>query len=147
MKRFLLLLILGCCMLPAGTAGAQTRGAVLKLAETNHDFGDVPHKGGEQVYDFAFTNGGDVPLVITRVVTSCSCIRATYPRRPVAPGGSGAIRITYEPIKSDPGAFNKVIQIYSNAVSGRDVITVQGNSLASDTPRIVRGGRTKTKNR
>ena len=28
-----------------------------------------------------------------------------------------------------PGAFNKVIQVYSNSVDGRDVITVQGNSI------------------
>ena len=35
----------------------------------------------------------------------------------------------YEPHKSEPGAFNKVIQVYSNSVDGRDVITVQGNSI------------------
>ena len=39
------------------------------------------------------------------------------------------IRIVYEPHKSEPGAFNKVIQVYSNSVDGRDVITVQGNSI------------------
>lgn len=145
MKRFLLLFILGCCPVAGGTAVAQSRGAELRFAETNHDFGDVPQKGGEQTYDFAFTNGGDVPLVITRVVTSCSCIRASYPRRPVAPGGSGTIRIVYEPIKSAPGAFNKVIQIYSNALSKRDVITVQGNSLEGDAPQKIETDGTKVK--
>ena len=40
------------------------------------------------------------------------------------PGGQGVIRITYEPHKSEPGVFNKVIQVYSNSVDGRDVITV-----------------------
>lgn len=147
MKRFLLLLILGCCPVVGGRLAAQSRGAELKLAETNHDFGDVPQKGGTQSWDFAFTNGGDVPLVITRVVTSCSCIRASYPRRPVAPGASGTIRITYEPIKSAPGAFNKVIQIYSNAPSKRDVITVQGNSIAEGAPLKARGNGMKVKNR
>ena len=45
------------------------------------------------------------------------------------------IRIVYEPQKSEPGAFSKVIQIYSNATSGRVIFTVQGNSLESDRMR------------
>lgn len=144
MKRFLLLI---CCCLIGGAAasGEEPRGAELWLAETNHDFGDVPRKGGDLVYDFVFTNGGDAPLVVTRVVTTCSCIRASYPRRPVAPGGTGTIRVTYQPLKSDPGAFNKVLRIYSNASSGCDVITVQGNSLDGGRSRKIRSEKVKPK--
>lgn len=50
-------------------------------------------------------------------------------KRPVPPGGEAAVRIVYEPHKSDPGVFHKVIQIYSNSVDGRHVITVQGCSV------------------
>ena len=39
------------------------------------------------------------------------------------------IRIVYEPLKSEPGTFNKVLQIYSNSVTGRELLTVQGNSV------------------
>ena len=54
------------------------------------------------------------------------------------------IRITYEPHKSEPGVVNKVIQVYSNSVDGRDVITVQGNSI--DTPpRKIKTGKVKVK--
>lgn len=144
MNRFLLLIC--CCLIGgAAAAGEEPRGARLRLTETNHDFGDVPRKGGELVYDFAFANSGDVPLVITRVVTSCSCIRASFPRRPVAPGGTGTIRITYEPLKSEPGTFNKVLQIYSNTPSGRDVITVQGNSIEESGVRKIKEGKVKLK--
>lgn len=108
---------------------AETRGPLLKLTETVYDFGNVERKGGDVSHVFPFRNEGDRPLVVLRVVTSCSCVKASFPKRPVAPGQSGEIRITYEPHKSEPGAFNKVIQIYSNSVSGRDIVTVQGNSL------------------
>ena len=66
----------------------------------SHDFGDVPRKGGDLVREFTFTNDGTVPLVVTRVITSCSCLKASYSKRPVAPGESGTISITYEPVRN-----------------------------------------------
>ena len=105
------------------------QGALLRMDSATYDFGNVPRKGGDLVKDFTFANDGTVPLVITRVVTSCSCLRASFPKRPVPPGGEAAVRIVYEPHKSDPGVFHKVIQIYSNSVDGRHVITVQGCSV------------------
>lgn len=113
----------------SGEAQTEPQGPMLKFSETVFDFGRVARKGGDVSHDFAFRNEGDRPLVVLRVITSCSCVKASFPKRPVAPGQSGVIRITYEPHKSEPGAFNKVIQIYSNAVSGRDIVTVQGNSI------------------
>ena len=103
-----------------------------------------PATGGDLVREFTFTNDGTAPLVVTRVITSCSCLKASFPKRPVPPGGQGVIRITYEPHKSEPGVFNKVIQVYSNSVDGRDVITVQGNSI--DTPpRKIKTDKVKVK--
>lgn len=129
------------------TSGAQPsriEGAHLDLLHATHDFGDVPRKGGDLVHEFPFVNDGTVPLVVTRVVTSCSCLKASFSKRPVAPGEAGVIRIMYEPHKSEPGTFNKVIQVYSNSVDGRDVITVQGNSIEGQ-PRKVKTDRMKIK--
>lgn len=122
---------------------APTQGARLGVEHPTYNFGDVSRKGGDLVHEFVFTNDGTVPLVITRVVTSCSCLKTSYPKRPVPPGESGVIRVTYEPNKSEPGAFNKVIQIYSNSVDGRDVITVQGNSFDALQVRKIRGNKVK----
>ena len=122
----------GACGAKPGTSGPDTPpdpGAHLRLAEVSWNFGDVPRRGGDLVHEFRFVNDGTAPLVLVRVVTSCSCIKASFPKRPVAPADSGVIRIVYEPHKSEPGAFNKVIQIYSNSVDGRDILTVQGNSI------------------
>lgn len=115
----------------AGAAAGDTlrAGACLALHETAYDFGDVPRKGGDLVHAFRFRNEGTAPLVITRVQISCSCLKATHPRRPVMPGEEGSIDVIYEPHKSEPGNFNKVIQIFSNDPAGRRLITVQGNSI------------------
>lgn len=110
-------------------AAAEKKGARLVLPVASHNFGDVARKGGSLEQDFVFRNEGTAPLVIVRVLTSCSCFKASFPKRPVPPGGEGVIRVTYEPLKSEPGTFSKVLQIYSNSVTGREVITVQGNSI------------------
>ena len=151
--RTLLLTILGCLAFTAGhagaaqnpapeTAGAQqdakARGAHLRMEVAGHDFGDVPRKGGDLVREFTFTNDGTAPLVVTRVITSCSCLKASFPKRPVPPGGQGVIRITYEPHKSEPGVFNKVIQVYSNSVDGRDVITGLPKTVRIESEEIRR---------
>ena len=159
--RTLLLTILGCLAFTAGhagaaaqnpapeTAGAQqdakTRGAHLRMEVAGHDFGDVPRKGGDLVREFRFVNDGTAPLVLVRVITSCSCLKASFSKRPVEPADSGVIRIIYEPHKSEPGAFNKVIQVYSNSVDGRDVITVQGNSIEGQPRGKVKTEKVKVK--
>lgn len=138
MRKLLTLLILSALPFTAVYGGEheQTDGAVIRLHETHHHFGDVPRRGGDLSYDLHFTNEGTAPLVLTRVVTSCSCLKAHFHRRPVAAGAEGVIRIVYEPQKSEPGAFNKVIQIYSNAESGRVIFTVQGNSIEGERVKV-----------
>ena len=135
MKKILSVMLAG-LLLTAGAYGAKPgkgkpseSGAHLRLTETSWDFGDVPRRGGDLVHEFRFVNDGTTPLVLVRVITSCSCIKASFSKRPVAPADSGVIRIVYEPHKSEPGTFNKVIQIYSNSVDGRDILPVQGNSI------------------
>ena len=147
MKTLLLTLIAALSLTTASAAGdGQTDGAHLAFEDATYDFGDVPRKGGDLVHEFRFTNDGTEPLVLLRVIISCSCLKADFSKRPVAPGDSGVVRITYQPHKSEPGAFNKVIQIYSNSVDGRDVVTVQGNSIDENAVKVkTRGGRTKIK--
>ena len=142
--RILLLTLLGSLVFAAGHAQQRPAGAHLHMVVASHDFGDVPRKGGDLEREFTFTNDGTVPLVVTRVITSCSCLKASYSKRPVPPGEQGVIRITYEPHKSEPGVFNKVIQVYSNSVDGRDVITVQGNSIDAP-PRKIKTDKVKVK--
>ena len=126
--KILLLTILACLAFAAGYAEKPVKGAHLRLENATYNFGDVSRKGGDLVREFRFVNDGTAPLVLVRVITSCSCLKASYSKRPIPPGGTGVIRITYEPYKSEPGTFYKVIQVYSNSTEGRTVLTVQGSS-------------------
>jgi hypothetical protein len=95
----------------------------------SHNFGDVPRKGGVLVKEFRFVNEGDAPLVIKKITKSCSCMDVDYSRKPVKPGESGVIKVTYQPHKVEAGIFNKVLQIYNNSSDEVRLITIQGNSL------------------
>ncbi len=153
MKRILLLLTLFVLFVGSQTF-AQRRsktvpdavhGAELTLAESSYNFGDVPRKGGDLVREFPFTNTGDAPLVVMRIETSCSCIKASFSKRPIPPGASGSIRITYEPHKGQAGNFSKMVLIYSNSSSGRKSICVQGNSIEENESKRIRTNRHRTK--
>lgn len=96
------------------------RGAHLKFESSFHNFGSVPRWGGDLVWEFEYTNDGSAPLVIVRAQTTCSCLKVSHSKRPLAPGETAVIRVVYEPHKNEPGTFSKVIQIYSNSVSGRE---------------------------
>ena len=148
MKRFVVLLLL-LFVMPAAWAQtdskAESGGAAIRLHEVHHNFGDVARRGGDLVYELHYTNEGDQPLVLMRVVTSCSCLKAHFQHRPLKAGDEGVIRIVYEPQKSEPGAFSKVIQIYSNSASGRVIFTVQGNALDGERVK-VKGDKVKIKN-
>ena len=64
-------------------AGRVQGGAHLHFYETTHDFGDIPRKGGNLVREFEFVNDGTEPLVLLRVLTSCTCTKASFSKRPV----------------------------------------------------------------
>lgn len=133
MKRFLLIFALLTATAAATAAtpdDTKSRGGAHIAFDFNEcDFGDANRRGGDLVCDFPFTNDGAEPLVIMRVVTSCSCLQADYSRKPVAPGARGTIRVIYQPNKTEPGRFHKVIQIISNSEDGLHLLTVQGNSI------------------
>ena len=104
-------------------------GAQMTFKTNSYDFGDIARKGGDVECTFEFVNDGDTPLVITRVVTSCSCTKAEYSKKPIPAGAKSTIKIIYEPHKKEPGVFHKVIQIFTNTADKRKIVTVKGNSL------------------
>lgn len=137
MKRVLLLILLfGLPLwLEAQTQESRRRearkssGAALVLLNTEHDFGTVDRRGGDLVYTLHYRNEGTGPLVLTRIITSCSCLKSHFSKRPLPVGGQDSILLIYEPLKAEPGTFNKVVQILSNSTSGRELFTIRGNSI------------------
>ena len=105
------------------------RGAHMSFVSETHDFGDIARRGGDAEWRFEFVNDGDEPLIITQLKTTCTCLRYKYPRRPVAAGQSGHIDISYQPHKTEPGTFHRVVMVYSNSTEGVRRLIVQGNSI------------------
>lgn len=50
-----------------------------------------------RMYEYRFINKGNSPLVISCLVSTCSCAKAEYDKRVLAPGERGVIRLTYSP--------------------------------------------------
>lgn len=48
-----------------------------------------------RTFEYSFVNRGSSALVISRLVSTCSCAVATYDKRVVKPGERGVIRLTY----------------------------------------------------
>src|SRR5210317_2099084 len=67
---------------------------VASFEEKSHDFGDLI-QGDKVNHTFEFTNTGNQPLIISNVVTTCGCTATKWPKKPVAPGKSGQIKITF----------------------------------------------------
>ncbi|MBP6272888.1 MAG: DUF1573 domain-containing protein, partial [Fluviicola sp.] len=54
--------------------------------ENTIDYGKVTKASDSGVRVFEFTNTGDVPLIITNVLSTCGCLIPSKPEAPILPG-------------------------------------------------------------
>ena len=80
------------------------------------DAGRLSEDDAPVTFGFPFRNVGDKPLVVTKVVTTCGCAVAHFDRKPVLPGDTARIAVTYDP-KGHPGQIQRRIFIYTSASS------------------------------
>jgi hypothetical protein len=123
MRAFLL-----CFMLLASHVVAladEPKGAAIEFQTKVVDLGVLSRDDDKQIVRLAFTNTGDVPLVITEVRTSCSCTTVKHDRKPVMAGERGVMVVTMDPSKAPIGSFYRVLQVYSTAKSGIQRITLK----------------------
>lgn len=123
MKRyifaFLTLMLLSASMFAQGKANAQFK-------EKTHNFGTIREADGPVTTEFAFTNSGDAPLVIVSAVASCGCTSPEFPRKPLQPGESGTIKVTYDP-SGRPGEFSKTVTV--RTPDKRIKLRIKGNVI------------------
>ena len=85
-------LLAGIVLLAAAPALAAPSISVEKPV---HDFGTVTQ--GEKVdHLFRVRNGGDEPLTISAIRSSCGCTAATLSSKTIAPGTSGEVKVTFD---------------------------------------------------
>ncbi|WP_375239747.1 DUF1573 domain-containing protein [Aurantibacter sp.] len=94
------------------------------------DYGIV-EKGTDKLRVFTFTNTGKAPILITKVKTSCGCTVPNYPKKPILPGESASIDITYDTNRM--GQFKKTITVMSNAEEALKQLTIKGNVVEKAT--------------
>lgn len=95
------------------SATDASRAPVISFETNTYDFGKI--KQGEKIsYDFKFTNKGKSPLIISNATASCGCTVPDYPREPIGPGKSAAIKVVFDSAGKD-GMQHKAVTITSNA--------------------------------
>ncbi len=99
--------------------------------KTIHNFGVFKESDGLKTYVFSFSNTGGQPLVLHRVNTSCGCTTPTWTKKPIPPGGSGTIKVAFDPANR-PGNFNKTITVSSNAENSTVVLRITGKVLPKE---------------
>jgi hypothetical protein len=114
------------------TATAQSvveAGAQLEFEKEVHDYGTMKQHG-DGACEFVFTNTGSEPLIISNAKGSCGCTVPQWPREPVKPGESAAIKVKYDTKRVGP--INKSVTITSNAVNApTKVIRIKGTITAA----------------
>ena len=96
------------------TSSGAGAGAVaqVEVKEGAFDFGKL--KGGEVVtHTFQIKNTGTGNLLIRNIDTSCGCTTPSYNKKPIKPGETGKIEITFD-TKGRSGKQYKVIQVFAN---------------------------------
>jgi len=111
MKRILFSLFLVVSFLCVNAK--SDRGAGIEFENSTHDFGIIDEDGGSVTADFVFRNTGTAPLVIVDASASCGCTRPEFPKKPIQPGKSGKIKVSFNP-KGQPRSFSKVVTVITN---------------------------------
>jgi hypothetical protein len=111
MKKISTLIVLLASFFFAGAQGTSTAESVLKLKETEYDFGKIPQ--GKPVYhNFEIVNTGAEPLKLDNVQASCGCTTPEWSQDAIAPGATATIKVGYN--SAAEGYFDKAITITYN---------------------------------
>lgn len=122
-KKVLFLSILA--VLPFAGANAQKLQAEIVFDTLFHDFGNLKRSESYR-FDFVYTNRGEAPLVILGTKVSCTCTKVKWSRKPLLPGETAAIQVTYN--SKDKGVFMKEITVTTNARNNTVHLTIKGKT-------------------
>lgn len=101
--------------------------ADIQFDKTQHNFGKFSENDPIVKCTFTFTNTGDKPLVVNQAVASCGCTVPTYTKKPVQPGETGTINVTYNGKGKFPGHFKKTITIRTNGKTEMVRLYIEGD--------------------
>ena len=130
MKKMLMMaVLLFACV---SFASAQDNQAQIKFDKVSHDFGTFSESNPVQECVFTFTNVGQAPLIINQAVASCGCTVPSYTKEPIAPGKTGAIKVTYNGKGKFPGHFKKSITVRTNGSVEMTRLYIEGDMTEAE---------------
>ena len=104
--------LFGALVVVAAAFASEASAQEIKFKKDVHDYGTVPYDGNGEC-SFEFKNTGKAPLLISNAVGSCGCTVPEWPKEPIAPGKSAAIKVKYDTKR--PGPITKQVTVTSNA--------------------------------
>ena len=97
--------------------------AEIKFESLDHDYGTIKN-GANGIFEFKFTNTGKEPLLISEAHGSCGCTVPEWPKEPIKPGTSSAIKVSYDTKRT--GAFTKTVTVTTNTKTPSTVLSIKG---------------------
>ncbi len=87
----------------------------IRIEQTEIDMGQL-QQDKPQTATFKILNTGEKPLFIKHVESSCGCTVPEWTKKPVKPGKTAEIKVTYD--AEYPGRFIKQIKVFCNTEKG-----------------------------
>jgi len=131
MKQLITILFVG---LLSFSVNAQDKVAKIEFESETIDYGTI-EKGADGVRVFKFKNTGNIPLIITRVKSSCGCTVPKKPEEPIMPGMTGEIEVKYDTNRVMP--IRKTITVTSNAETPTIALKIKGLVVDSSKASVL----------
>lgn len=121
------LVLAPCSALAQGSGRNNTFGGIVQLDKTVHDFGDILVSDGPVTAVFTVKNVSEKAVLIYNVVSSCGCTNVEWTKKPINPGGTGTIKVTF---KNDEKGypFDKTLTAYFSGLKQPVVLRLRGVS-------------------
>ncbi len=119
MKNIRILTVLS-LLIFAITAFGRTPGEKVgvSFSELSYDFGTIATDAGPVVHSFTITNNGSGAVAILSARASCGCTEPSYQRRPIMPGESAQVTLTFMP-EGQRGEIDKNVTLRLKAANGK----------------------------
>ena len=104
-------------------AATNITGAEISFEKKTIDYGTLK-VGDVRTVEMVYTNVGKKPLLLENVTTNCDCTEVEWSRKPLMPGKSDVIKVTYT--AKNPGLISKWVTVMSNAETDRVILKTSG---------------------
>lgn len=132
---FLFVLNFSCGQAGSATKKETPKNAEIKFQNERIDIGIIDGKSNANV-DFKFSNAGNIPLTIIEARGNCHCVQAKAPEKPIEPGDSSVISVSFDPTGVST-AFQRTVMVRSNATRDSVELYITGE-VKRDPKEIIK---------